>query len=36
MTEHECDAEGSVDIDICKGCGDHAGFCSWEVPRETA
>jgi hypothetical protein len=28
IEEHECDSEGSSDIDICRGCGEHAGFCS--------
>lgn len=26
--EHECDEGGPVDIDLCTGCGEHAGFCS--------
>jgi hypothetical protein len=26
--EHECDTEGSVDIDVCQDCGEHASFCS--------
>ena len=27
-TEHECDTDGSVDVDLCTDCKDHASFCS--------
>ncbi len=26
--EHECDEDQQNDIDICRECGEHAGFCS--------
>jgi predicted RNA-binding Zn-ribbon protein involved in translation (DUF1610 family) len=26
--QHECDENGHPDIDICRGCKEHAGFCS--------
>lgn len=26
--EHECDNDGTVDIDLCSECGEHAGWCS--------
>jgi hypothetical protein len=26
--EHTCDEDGQEDIDICRGCGEHASFCS--------
>ncbi len=26
--DHECDEDGEPDIDICRSCGEHAGFCS--------
>lgn len=28
IPEHDCDTDKQVDTDICKDCGEHAGFCS--------
>lgn len=28
VNDHECDEDGETEMSICRGCHDHASFCS--------